>query len=77
MEIAQRNLSSQAVDMRLNQESERQRQLQQLADLKAKRAILQQEYDKEKQRLEQHGGNAADLRFAQEDREIASGFWLN
>ncbi|QDS88362.1 Tyrosine-protein kinase ptk [Rosistilla ulvae] len=46
---------------------------QQLVDLKARRAIIQQEYDIEKSRLEQRGGKAADLRFATEDREIAAG----
>ncbi|WP_417737622.1 polysaccharide biosynthesis tyrosine autokinase [Rosistilla oblonga] len=46
---------------------------QQLVDLKARRAIVQQEYDIEKARLEQRGGKAADLRFATEDREIAAG----
>ncbi|TWU01254.1 Tyrosine-protein kinase YwqD [Stieleria varia] len=76
-EVAQRERAAQIAQMQFstkaNMESNRKSEQEQLAALKAKRAIIQQEYDEEKARLEQHGGDAADLHFAQEDREIAVG----
>ncbi len=45
----------------------------QLAEMKAQRAIVQNEYDLEKSRLETQGGVTADLLFAEEDREVAVG----
>ena len=44
-----------------------------LAEMKAQRAIVQNEYDAEKARLETQGGVTADLLFAEEDREVAVG----
>ncbi len=73
MEVAQRNRAAQLLEMKVSSASEREAQKQQLAEIKAKRAIVQQEYDVEKARLEQQGGDAAELRFAQEDREMAVG----
>jgi capsular exopolysaccharide synthesis family protein len=46
---------------------------QRLAEMKAQRAIVQNEYDAEKARLETQGGVTADLLFAEEDREVAVG----
>ena len=43
-----------------------------LAELKARRALLEIEYEAEKSRLERKGGNAMELMFAKEDRAIAS-----
>ncbi len=72
-ELAERNRISQLANAVVSAKAQHEAQRAQLAELKAKRAIIQQEYDIEKARLEQQGGNAADLRFAQEDREIAVG----
>ncbi|TWU21233.1 Tyrosine-protein kinase ptk [Novipirellula galeiformis] len=77
LELAERNRKAQLAqlefkrkaELKLGQQSDQQR----LAELKAKRAITQQEYDNEKARLEKQGGNSADLKFAQEDREVAVG----
>ncbi|MGI9459260.1 MAG: polysaccharide biosynthesis tyrosine autokinase [Pirellulales bacterium] len=44
-----------------------------LAEMKAQRAIVQNEYDLEKSRLETQGGVTADLLFAEEDRAVAVG----
>jgi len=44
-----------------------------LAEMKAQRAIVQNEYNSEKARLETQGGVTADLLFAEEDREVAVG----
>ena len=44
-----------------------------LAEMKAQRAIVQNEYDAEKARLETQGGVTADLLFAEEDRGVAVG----
>ncbi len=44
-----------------------------LAEMKAQRAIVQNEYNLEKSRLETQGGVTADLLFAEEDREVAVG----
>ena len=43
-----------------------------LVELKARRALLEVEYESEKARLEQKGGNQMELLFAKEDRAIAS-----
>ena len=43
-----------------------------LAEMKARRALLEVEYESERSRLERKGGNAMELQFAQEDRSIAS-----
>ena len=45
---------------------------EELAKLKARRALLEVEYDNERARLQQKGGNAVELLFAKEDREIAA-----
>lgn len=73
MELAQRERESQLANLHVSTQASLASQEVQLAELKSKRSILQQEYDLEKARLEQKGGDAADLRFAQEDREIAVG----
>ena len=43
-----------------------------LAQLKVRRALLEVEYDRERERVERKGGNAVELMFAQEDRAIAA-----
>ena len=43
-----------------------------LAEMKARRALLEVEYEAERGRLERKGGNAMELAFAQEDRIIAA-----
>ena len=43
-----------------------------LAEMKARRALLEVEYENERGRLERKGGNAMELAFAQEDRIIAT-----
>ena len=45
---------------------------QELARLKAKRALLSSEYEAEKDRLERKGGNAVELMFAKDDRAVAA-----
>ncbi len=44
---------------------------QNLARMKAKRALIASEYEKEKEKLERKGGNAVELMFAKDDRAIA------
>ena len=43
-----------------------------LAEIKARRALLEVKYDTERSRLERKGGNAMELLFATEDRTIAT-----
>jgi polysaccharide biosynthesis transport protein len=71
LEVAERNRTSQLAQQQLAVQLDRNSEQMKLSELKLKRSIVQQEYDAEKARLEQHGGNTADLLFAQEDREIA------
>ena len=73
VELAQRRRVLQGVEQRLASEEGLESQKKQLKELRSKKAIIQNEYDIERARLEQQGGNAADLRFAQEDREVAVG----
>lgn len=44
---------------------------QELARIKAKRALIASEYEIEKEKLERKGGNAVELMFAKDDRAIA------
>ncbi len=71
--VARRNREQQFVAQRDRDRQEYADYKRKLAEMKAQRAIVQNEYNLEKTRLETQGGVTADLLFAEEDREVAVG----
>ncbi len=68
--VRARTLASKQAVIKTKQDADSAKE--ELAQLKSRRALLEVEYENERQRLQQKGGNAVDLLFAREDREIAA-----
>lgn len=72
LEQAKQNWIRKFAEQESNSAAGVQAKRQQLADLRSRMTVLQDQYDQERARLERKGGSTADLRFAQEDREVAA-----
>jgi len=72
-EAAKRRAETNLINATALSQEEKASKRQALASAKAKRALLEVEYDREREKLERKGGNTVELMFAKEDRELAAG----
>ena len=71
-EVAERSQLIASLQAKANSDKSFAQKKSDLAEMKARRALLELEYGNERQRFETKGGNAMELTFAKEDRVIAA-----